>query len=305
MKAMVDNHLFTGYSVGTVNPVRVSHLQFADDTLLLGKKSWANVRTLRATLVIFETMSGLKVNFNKSLLVGVNISESWLVEAALVLSCKVGKIPFMYLGLPIGGNPRRLSFWDPVVNKIKSRLSGWNSRFLSFGGRLVLLKAVLTSLPVYALSFFKAPLDSWVWLPDPIGGFTVRGAYEVLAASANPNRDSALDLVWHHQVPLKISISAWRLIRDRLPTRANLAARGILQLDTAWCVAGCGMIETADHLFLSCPFFTVLWEQVRHWLGCAGVDSNTISHHFVQFTGLAGFGKARRSFLQLIWLLAS
>ncbi|GAU10089.1 hypothetical protein TSUD_422280, partial [Trifolium subterraneum] len=34
---------------------------------------------------------------------------------------------------------------------------GWNSRFLSFGGRLVMLKSVLTSLPVYALSFFKAP----------------------------------------------------------------------------------------------------------------------------------------------------
>jgi len=43
------------------------------------------------------------------------------------------------------------------VNRIKSRLSGWNSRFLSLGGRLVLLKSVLTSLPVYALSFFKAP----------------------------------------------------------------------------------------------------------------------------------------------------
>jgi len=125
MKAMVDNHLFAGYSVGTVNLVEVSHLQFADDTLLVGKKSWANVRALCATLVIFESMSGLKMNFNKSLLVGVNISESWLTEAASVLSCKVGKIPFMYLGLPIRGNPHRLSFWDPIVNRIKSRLSGW------------------------------------------------------------------------------------------------------------------------------------------------------------------------------------
>jgi len=46
------------------------------------------------------------------------------------------------------------------VNRIKSRLSGWNSRFhsvfLSFGGRLVLLKFDLTSLLVYTLSFFKA-----------------------------------------------------------------------------------------------------------------------------------------------------
>jgi hypothetical protein len=48
-------------------------------------------------------------------------------------------------------------FWDPVLTRIKNRLSGWKSRFLSFGGRLVLVKSVLTSLPVYALSFFKAP----------------------------------------------------------------------------------------------------------------------------------------------------
>ncbi|MCI78648.1 cysteine-rich receptor-like protein kinase, partial [Trifolium medium] len=42
------------------NTLTVSHLQFVDDTLLLGTKSWANVRALRAVLVLFETMSSLK-----------------------------------------------------------------------------------------------------------------------------------------------------------------------------------------------------------------------------------------------------
>ncbi|GAU10875.1 hypothetical protein TSUD_424580, partial [Trifolium subterraneum] len=107
--------------------------------------------------------SGLKVNFSKSMLVGVNISETWLHAAATALRCKVGKIPFIYLGLSIGGDPRRLSFWEPVLNRIQNRLSGWRSRFLSFGGRLILLKSVLTSLPVYALSFFKAPSGKWCW----------------------------------------------------------------------------------------------------------------------------------------------
>jgi len=157
MKSVVDNNLYTGYEVGNPNSVMVSHLQFADDTLLVGTKSWANVRALRAVLTLFADMSGLKVNFHKSLLVGVNIGDSWLREAASILNCKVGKISFLYLGLSIGGDPQRLSFWEPVMNIIKSRLSGWQSRFLSFGGRLVLLKSVLTSLPVYALSFFKAP----------------------------------------------------------------------------------------------------------------------------------------------------
>ncbi|CAJ2638128.1 uncharacterized mitochondrial protein AtMg01250-like [Trifolium pratense] len=76
MEALVERNLFTGYNFGELNPISISHLQFADDTVLLGVKSWANVRTMRVVLVLFETMSGLKVNFNKSILVGVNIPDS-------------------------------------------------------------------------------------------------------------------------------------------------------------------------------------------------------------------------------------
>ncbi|MCI35670.1 RNA-directed DNA polymerase (Reverse transcriptase), partial [Trifolium medium] len=42
MQAMVENQFFTGYSIGMQNPIFVSHLQFVDDTLLLGTKSWPN-----------------------------------------------------------------------------------------------------------------------------------------------------------------------------------------------------------------------------------------------------------------------
>jgi len=157
MKSVVERNIFVGYTVGATASMSVTHLQFADDTLLLGTRCWANVRAMRAILVLFEAMSGLKVNFNKSMLVGVNVSNSWLNEAASVLRCRVGKVSFVYLGLSIGGDSRRLIFWEPLLRSIKSRLSGYNCRFLSFGGRLVLLKSVLTSLPVYALSFFKTP----------------------------------------------------------------------------------------------------------------------------------------------------
>jgi len=74
-----------------------------------------------------------------------------------MLSCRRGTILFVYLGLPIRGDSRKISFWKPTVDRIVSRLSSWNHKFLSFGGLLVLLKAVLSSLPVYFLSFFKAP----------------------------------------------------------------------------------------------------------------------------------------------------
>lgn len=74
-----------------------------------------------------------------------------------MLNCKVSSLPILYLGLSIGGDPRRLNFWEPMVSRIKYCLSSWKSGHLSFGGRLVLLKFVLTLLPIYALSFFKAP----------------------------------------------------------------------------------------------------------------------------------------------------
>lgn len=56
----------------------MSHQQFTDDTLFLGIKSWANVQVLRAVLTLFADMSGLKVNFHKSLLFGINVGNSWL-----------------------------------------------------------------------------------------------------------------------------------------------------------------------------------------------------------------------------------
>ena len=44
---------------------------------------------------------------------------------------------------------------------------------------------------------------------------------------------------------------------------------------------------------------------MRDWIGCSGVDTDNISDNFLQFTYLTGGGKARRSFMQLIWLLCA
>jgi len=113
---------------------------------------------MRAVLLFFEEISRLKVNFNKSMLTGVNVPETWLSEAASVMNCRTRTIPFVYLGLPIGEDARKLSFWKPVTDRIVAWLSSWDNKFLSFGGRLILLKYVMSSLLVYFHSFFKAPL---------------------------------------------------------------------------------------------------------------------------------------------------
>jgi hypothetical protein len=109
-------------------------------------------------------------------------------------------------------------------------------------------------------------------------------------------------LVWHKQVPLKVSIFAWRLLRDQLPTKTNLVARDIISPEVHFCVSGCGGIESAQHLFLTCSTFGPLWALVRSWIGFSAADAYTLHDHLIQFTYSAGGLRARRSFLHLIWL---
>jgi hypothetical protein len=93
-------------------------------------------------------------------------------------------------------------------------------------------------------------------------GSSVRDAYQLLTSQDSVTLGEAEDCLWHKQVFLKVSTFAWCLLRDRLPTKKNLVSRGILPPDLHLYVSGCGDIETAHHLFLSCDTFGSLWALV-------------------------------------------
>jgi hypothetical protein len=154
-----------------------------------------------------------------------------------------------------------------------------------------------------SVSLQRDVTDYWRWELDPAEGYTVRGAYHLLAAQDTSLVDNTTELIWHKQVPLEVSVFAWRLLRDRLPTRSNLLNCGIITGDAASCMAGCPNLETSQHLFLSCGFHCSLWQVVRSWLGVSGPDPHSISEQFYQFIHSADGLRSRRSFLQLVWLL--
>ena len=49
----------------------------------------------------------------------------------------MSKWPLSYLGLPLGGNPKTIGFWDPVVERISRRLDGWKMPFCLWEGGLL------------------------------------------------------------------------------------------------------------------------------------------------------------------------
>lgn len=112
------------------------------------------VISMKAIMRIFEMVLGLKVNFAKSSLIGVNVYEGWLSNMADLLNCRKGKPLFKYLGLSVGANSRRCNTWKSIIDSVKQKLKSWSPNLLSFGARLVLVRSVLSSLPTYLFLLF-------------------------------------------------------------------------------------------------------------------------------------------------------
>jgi len=62
-----------------------------------------------------------------------------------------------YLGMPLGTSYKTTFIWDPILERMEKKLSGWKRIYLSKGGRLTLLKSTLSSLSTYYLSLFTIP----------------------------------------------------------------------------------------------------------------------------------------------------
>nr|GEV02808.1 RNA-directed DNA polymerase, eukaryota [Tanacetum cinerariifolium] len=90
--------------------------------------------------------------------IGIGVSSNVVADAASLIGCSILNATFNYLGVKVGCNMSRITSWDDVISKVSSRLSKWKLKLLSIGGRLSLLKSVLTSILLYHMSILKVPI---------------------------------------------------------------------------------------------------------------------------------------------------
>lgn len=135
--------------------VMVSHLQFTDDTILFLNAKSHNIGRMERCLKIFKLIFGLKVNLEKSILVGIHVDHPSLVEFADIIGCKVGSWPLFYLGMPLGVNPWSNAMWDPMLESVSKKLAMWKKNYISLGGRITLIKAAMANIPLYYMLLFK------------------------------------------------------------------------------------------------------------------------------------------------------
>ncbi|RVX10737.1 Transposon TX1 uncharacterized 149 kDa protein [Vitis vinifera] len=134
----------------------VSHLLFADDTLVFCDASQDQMTYFSWLLMWFEAISGLRINLDKSEILPVGRVEN-LEVLALEVGCKVGKLPTSYLGIPLGANHKSVAVWDGVEERFRKRLTMWKRQFISKGGRITLIRSTLSSMPIYLISLLRIP----------------------------------------------------------------------------------------------------------------------------------------------------
>lgn len=92
-----ENGGYKGIEVGA-NKTLITHLFFADDSIFFGEWSVENVLNLIRILHCFQKAAGLKVNLEKSALIGVGTNQFSVDSMASILGCKVENFPFIFSG---------------------------------------------------------------------------------------------------------------------------------------------------------------------------------------------------------------
>ena len=132
----------------------LTHLQYADDTVLFIQYSETDMINLKFLLFCYEELLGMKINYLKSEVFTVGLLAQEIQKVADAFNCKLGRFPMKYLGLPI--SDRRLSKAElrDSADKIERRLQTWKCGHLSSGGKSILINSSLTSIPMYTMGFY-------------------------------------------------------------------------------------------------------------------------------------------------------
>ncbi|XP_057774799.1 uncharacterized protein LOC130993778 [Salvia miltiorrhiza] len=151
-----EKHLVCPARLGR-DKIPISHLQYVDDTIFILDEDERNATVIKNLLLLFQFLSGLAVNFDKSSIMGISVNEEKVLRWANILKCKVGAFPCNYLGIKIGGRCNSIEDWNFLVDKVEKKIKGWKSRTLSLAGRITLIKSILQAIPVFQLSFSFIP----------------------------------------------------------------------------------------------------------------------------------------------------
>lgn len=149
----VLNSIFTkAESEGLLLPLHSTSQRlslYADDVALFIRPEEADLQLTKNLLKIFGEASGLQTNLQKSCVIPMHCEEEIVEAVSTTLQCTTSNFPTTYLGLPISDKKLRRSDLLSWIKKIANKLPGWKASLMTLAGRAVLVRFVLTAIPIY------------------------------------------------------------------------------------------------------------------------------------------------------------
>ena len=158
LKTAEDLGEIRGVSISCNGP-KLTHLLFADDSLIFCRAQNNDCQKLLEILGTYERASEQQINRDKTTLF---FSKSTTPDMQESINQALG-VPVVqqyekYLGLPFFIGRNKKESFDNIKQKVWKKLQGWEGKLLSQARREVLIKAVAQALPTYTMSYFKLPI---------------------------------------------------------------------------------------------------------------------------------------------------
>lgn len=84
--------------------------------------------------------------------------KRWIL---LILGIKTENLLFNYLGAPLYVGKKKWIHIDRTLTRIRGAIQGWSTKFLSYGGKHILIRHALASIPLYLMLVLSLPKSSW------------------------------------------------------------------------------------------------------------------------------------------------
>jgi len=183
---------------------------------------------------------------------------------------------------------------NQLINQVGSVTNqGWEWKFnwrrSLFDSEVEMADTFLGEIPQQLLEFHKE--DTWIWKFDSSGYYSTSSGYKLIWGEImGAHQNSEFSELWKLKIPAKAAVFAWRLIRNRLPTKKNLSRRQV-QVNDILCPFCRNKEEDAAHLFFTCNSILPLWWESMSWVNLSSAMPQHPRDHYLQHGHNAAEGK--------------
>ncbi|GJN02267.1 hypothetical protein PR202_ga19600 [Eleusine coracana subsp. coracana] len=131
-----------------------------------------NAEKLKEILALYCACSRQEPSVAKSsIYFSCNTSVDDKAEVCEALGIMTESLSDKYLGLPALVGAKRSDCFRHLIDRVRSRISGWKEKLLSMGGKEILIKSIAQAVPVYAMMVFRIPKNICKGITDAISQF--------------------------------------------------------------------------------------------------------------------------------------